>query len=67
MRGRFVTALGVLLVAALTIEPATAAARIVRKVARAPVTVTHQFRNAYSSAPATVRGKSCDIFWCYEN
>ena len=44
MRERILTVLGVLLIAALTIQTATAAARNVRKAARGAVPVTQQLR-----------------------
>jgi hypothetical protein len=81
MRIRVLTALGVLLVAASTIQTATAAAR-------APVQVTRQLRDAFGSvdrpsaaqsdyshdsqrhglsAPAAVDTRSCDVIWCYQD
>jgi hypothetical protein len=56
-----------LIFAVLTIQMAMAAPRSPRKVARAPALITHQFRDAFGSAPKITGSKSCDIFWCYEN
>ena len=68
MRKRVLTVLGVLLIAALTIQMATAAARNARKGARAPVPVTQQLRERHGvSAPAAIHNRSCDRFWCYED
>ena len=67
MRKRVLTVLGVLLIAALTIQIATAA-RNARKAARAPVPVTQQLRERHGvSAPAVIHNRSCDRFWCYED
>jgi len=62
MRRRVLTVLGVLLIATLTTQTATAAARNARKSARAPVPVAQQPRE-----PAAVHSRSCDRFWCYED
>ena len=68
MRKRVLTVLGVLLIAAVTIQMATAAARHARKAARAPVPVTQQLRERHGLAPpAAVHNKSCDRFWCYDD
>jgi hypothetical protein len=69
MRKRVLTVLGVLLIAALTIQTATAAARHGRKAARAPAPVTSQLRDISHgrAAPAAIGNKSCDILWCYQN
>jgi uncharacterized membrane protein YjgN (DUF898 family) len=66
MRRRVLTVLGVLLIATLTIQTATAAARNARKSVRAAVPVTQQPREGLS-APAAVHSRSCDRFWCYED
>jgi hypothetical protein len=57
MQRRVLTAIGVLLSAALTIQTATAAARGVRKAARAPDPVAQQLRDAFGSMdwPSTAR------------
>jgi hypothetical protein len=68
MRKRVLIVLGVLLIAASTIQMATAAARNARKAARAPVPVTQQLRESHRlSAPAAIHARSCDRFWCYED
>ena len=82
MPTRVLTVLGVSLIAALTIQEATAAARHAGKAARASGQVAQQRRDAvgsaqsdYSyrsrhrglSAPAATDTKSCDVIWCYEN
>ena len=68
MRKRILTVLGVLLIAALTIQTAAAAARNARKAARGSVPVTQQLRERHeSSAPAAIQNRSCDRFWCYED
>jgi hypothetical protein len=67
MRKRVLPRLGVLIIAALTIQTATATTRHTRKAARNPAPVTHQLRDAYGSAPEAVGTKSCDAIWCYEN
>lgn len=67
MRKKVLSRLGVLVIAALTIQTATAATRHTRKAARNPAAVTHQARDAYGSAPEAVGTKSCDVIWCYEN
>jgi len=54
------TVLGVLLIATLTIQTATAAGRNARKSARASVPATQQLS-------ATAAARSCDRFWCYED
>ena len=59
--------LGVLAIAALTIQVATAAPRSARKEVRAPAPVVHHIRDAFGSVPSAVGSKSCDIFWCYDN
>jgi hypothetical protein len=67
MRKRALPYLGVLVIAALTIQTAVAATHHARKQVRNPAPVTHQPRDAFGSAPEVVGGKSCDILWCYEN
>jgi hypothetical protein len=68
MRRRIWTVPGVLLIAILTIQTATAAARHARKSARAPVPVTQELRESHGlSVPAAVQVRSCDRFWCYED
>ena len=68
MRKRVLTVLGVLFIATLTIQTATAAARHARKAARAPVATTQQLRDSHAqAAPAPVHSRSCDIFACYDD
>jgi hypothetical protein len=68
MRKRVLTVLGVLFIATLTIQTATAAARHARKAARAPVPLTQQVRDSRAlSAPAPVHTRSCDTIACYED
>jgi hypothetical protein len=68
MRKRVLIILGVLLIAASTIQMATAAARNARKAARVPAPVTQQPRDRHAlSAPAAIQARSCDRFWCYED
>jgi hypothetical protein len=67
MRKRILLRLGVLVIAALTIQTATAATLHTQRAARNPAHVTHQVRDAFGSAPEAVGSKSCDIIWCYEN
>ena len=67
MRKRVLSILGVLVIAALTIQIANAAPPRVRKAIRAPAPVAQQFRDAFGSAPKPVGSKSCDIFWCHED
>jgi hypothetical protein len=57
MQKRFLTAIGVLLGAALTIQTTTAATRSARKAVRAPDPVTQQLRDAFGSMdwPSTAR------------
>jgi hypothetical protein len=57
MQKRSLTAIGVLLSAALTIQMATAATRSVRKPAQAPDPVAQQLRDAFGSMdwPSTAR------------
>jgi hypothetical protein len=54
---RVLTVIGGLLIAALTIQMATAAARNARKAARAPVPVAQQLRDAFGSVdrPSTAQ------------
>jgi hypothetical protein len=61
--------LGVLFIATLTIQTATAAAHHARKVARAPAPLTQQIRDSHATlfAPAPARTRSCDVFACYED
>lgn len=58
--------LGVLVIAALTIQTATAATSHSRKD-RNPAPATHRIRDAYGLAPDAVGTRSCDVIWCYEN
>jgi len=67
MRKTVLSILGVLIVAALTVQMAIAAPRSARKAARAPAPPNHQIRDAFGSAPNAAGSKSCDIFWCYQN
>jgi hypothetical protein len=53
IRKRVLTVIGGLLIAALTIQMATAAARNARKAARAPVLVAQHFRHAFGSGDWT--------------
>jgi hypothetical protein len=58
-RPQKITVLGVLLIAALTIQTTTAAARNARKSAHAPVPVTQQIRERDGfSAPAPFKVKA---------
>jgi hypothetical protein len=61
-----ITVLGGLLIATLTIQTATAAARNARKSARALVQVTQQLRERDGFSASTA-SRSCDRFWCYED
>jgi poly(3-hydroxybutyrate) depolymerase len=61
---RVLTVLGVLLMAASTVQTASAA-RHGRKPAHA--FVTQQSRDARAYAPASSNTRSCDIIWCYQN
>jgi len=71
MRKRVLTVLGVSLIAALTMQTDTAAARNARKAAHAPVATNQQLRNAFgsmdrpSTAKPEVGERSCDNLWCY--
>jgi hypothetical protein len=65
MRKRVLPRLGVLVIAALTIQTATATTHHTRKAVRNP-RVTHQMRDAYGSAPEAGGTQSCDVIWCYE-
>lgn len=66
MRRRVLAVLGVLLVAAVTTQMATAAARHARKAARASAPLTQQLRKQHGlSAPAASDTKTCDVIWCY--
>jgi hypothetical protein len=67
MRKRALPHLGVLVIAALTIQSAAAATHHARKPVRNTAPVTHQLRDAYGSAPEAVGSKSCDVIWCYED
>jgi hypothetical protein len=69
MRKRVLAVLGVLFIATLTIQTATAAARHARKATRAHVPVTQQqLRDSHAqAAPAPVHARSCDIFACYDD
>jgi hypothetical protein len=66
MKKSVVSILGVLAIAALTIQIAAAAPRGARK-AQVPAPPTHQLRNAFGSVSKAVGSKSCDILWCYQN
>ena len=57
IRKRVLTVIGGLLIAALTIQMATAAARNARKAARAPVVAQH-FRHAFGSVDWTSTAQS---------
>jgi hypothetical protein len=59
---RVLTVLGVLLIAASTVQTASAA-RHGRKAAHAYI--TQQSRDARAAMPAASDTKSCDRFWCY--
>jgi hypothetical protein len=61
---RVLTVLGVLLMAASTVQTASAA-RHGRKSAHA--FMTQQSRDARAYAPASSDTRSCDIIWCYQN
>ena len=67
MRKRILSILGVLAIVALTMQVANAAPPRARKPARAPASITHQFRDVFGSATEVVRSRSSDILWCYEN
>jgi hypothetical protein len=67
MRKIILRIIGLLAVSTFTVQMAIAAPHSPRKAARLAPPVTHQFRNAFSSAPKAVESKSCDIIWCYEN
>ena len=67
MRKRVLTVLGVLLIAALTIQMATAAARNAQKAAHAPVPAQELRERHVVPAPAAIHNRSCDKFWCYED
>jgi hypothetical protein len=67
MRKRMLAHLGLLVIAALTIQTATAATRHTRKPVRNTAPVTHQLGDAYGSAPEAFGSKSCDVIWCYED
>jgi hypothetical protein len=68
MRKRVLAVLGVLFIATLTIQTATAAARHARKAARAPVATTQQLRDSHAQdAPAPVHTRSCDTIACYDD
>jgi hypothetical protein len=54
MQKESIAPLGVLVIAALTIQTAAAES------------VTRQLRDAFDSAPEAVGRKSCDVIWCYE-
>jgi hypothetical protein len=55
---RVLTGIGGLLIAALTIQTATAAAHNARKAARAPVPVAQQLRDAFGSVDWTSTAQS---------
>jgi hypothetical protein len=68
MRKEILTVLATVLIAALTIQTATAAPRHTRKALRAPVPATQQLRERHPlSTPAATHNRSCDIIWCYED
>jgi hypothetical protein len=71
MQRKALTAIDGLLVATLTIQATTAAARGTRKAVRATDPVAQQQRNAFGSMdrPSAARSGSegCDRIWCYEN
>jgi hypothetical protein len=64
MRQRILTVLGILLIATLTIQTATAARR---KPARVPAYAAQQLRDTRPAAPAASDTRSCDTLWCYQN
>ena len=64
MRRGVLTVLAVVLMAAVTIQPADAA-RHGRKSARAAATQQH--RDPRPAAPAASGTRSCDVIWCYQN
>jgi len=66
MRKRVLNILSVLVIAALTIQIATAAPRGAQRT-RVHAPATHQLRDAFGSTSKAVGSKSCDILWCYEN
>ena len=61
MRRGVLTVLAVVLMAAVTIQPADAA-RHGRKPARAAATQQHR-----DARPPPSDAKSCDVIWCYQN
>jgi hypothetical protein len=67
MRKSVLNILGILAIAALTVQTASATPRHEQKTARVPAPATQQFRNALGATTAPIREKSCDIIWCYEN
>lgn len=67
MRKSLLCVLGVIALAAFTVALAFAAPHGARRAPRVSPPVTHQFRNAFGSAPKAVESKYCDIVWCYEN
>jgi hypothetical protein len=67
MRKRVLSILGVVVIAALTVQMATAAPSSARKAARGHAPAIHQFRDAFGSAPKAVVSESCDRFWCYKD
>ncbi len=67
MRKRVLTVLGVLFIATLTIQTATAATHQARKTARAPAPLIQQIRDSHATLSAPARTRSCDIFACYED
>jgi hypothetical protein len=67
MRKTIFSVLGILVIAASTVQMASAAPRTARKAAHVPAPATQQFRDSFDSANGPVRSKSCDIVWCYEN
>ena len=58
--------LGVVVIAVLTLQTATAAPRGAQRT-RVYAAPTREVRDAFGSVSKEARSKSCDIFWCYAN
>lgn len=81
MQKRVSKSLGAPLIAGSRTQIASAAGHHVRWMARAPIRMSRQFREAHGStngrstthasdeiaAPAAGRNRSCDIIWCYDD
>ena len=67
MRQNALSILGVLIIAALTVQMATAAPSSARKAGRGHAPAIHQFRDSFGSAPKAAVSESCDRFWCYKD